>query len=131
MATIKRFEDMDIWREVRRFSCERFGMTNEGPFATYLKFPGQIQTAVDSIVDDAAESFGRPVFVSFRGYARGSDGEVRWLLHHAFGQNYINDNSHQLKVDEYEKLVENVAGFNSYLNHSETKGKSLKAAANL
>ncbi|CAD5250783.1 MULTISPECIES: four helix bundle protein [unclassified Imperialibacter] len=129
MATIKRFEDLEIWKEARRFSFEVYKLTCEPPFATDFRFRDQIRAAAGSVMDNIAEGFersGRLEVVNFLDFAKGSAGEVRSQLHRAFDQTYINEATYQAKIEEYEKLSASIAGFISYLNRSEIEGQKFK-----
>ncbi len=129
MATIQRFEDMEIWKEARRFSFEVYKLTCEPPFATDFRFRDQIRAAAGSVKDNIAEGFersGRLEFVNFLGFAKGSAGEVLSQLHRAFDEAYIEEGSYQTKTEEYERLSASIAGFISYLNRSEIKGQKFK-----
>ncbi|WP_416864695.1 MAG: four helix bundle protein [Imperialibacter sp.] len=129
MASIKRFEDLEIWKDARRLSFEVYKLTCEPPFATDFRFRDQIRAAAGSVMDNIAEGFersGRLEFVNFLGFAKGSAGEVRSQLHRAFDQAYIKEATYQAKIEEYEKLSASIAGFISYLNRSEIKGQKFK-----
>jgi four helix bundle protein len=129
MATIKRFEDLEIWKEARRLSFEVYKLTCEPPFVTDFRFRDRIRAVAGSVMDNIAEGFGRSgrlEFVNFLGFAKGSAGEVRSQWHRALDQAYIKEATYQAKIEEYEKLSASIAGFISYLNRSEIKGQEFK-----
>lgn len=83
MATIKRFEDLEIWQIARRLCKEVFNLTNKGPFLKDFKFRDQIRSSSGSIMDNIAEGFERSSrleFVNFLSIAKGSAGETRSQL---------------------------------------------------
>jgi len=83
MATIKRFEDLQIWEISRRLCKDVFALTNKGLFLKDFKFRDQIRSSAGSVMDNIAEGFersSRPEFVNFLSIAKGSAGETRSQL---------------------------------------------------
>lgn len=62
MATIKRFEDLEIWKEARRLSKLIFELTLQPEF----KLKEQIKSASGSIMDNIAEGSERGGNMEFR-----------------------------------------------------------------
>ncbi len=93
MATISKFEDLEIWMEARRLSNEIFHLMSEAEnFHNDYRFRSQILAAAGSIMDNIAEGFERNGNVEFRQFlsiAKGSAGEVRSQLYRALDFNYI------------------------------------------
>ncbi len=129
MATIKRFEDLEIWIEARRLSLCIFEITQKETFSREYKFKDQIKASAGSVMDNIAEGFersGRLEFVNFLGFAKGSAGEVRSQCYRAFDQGYITQDEFDDLYSGYEKLASNIAGFINYLNRSAIKGQKFK-----
>ena len=129
MATIRRFEDMEIWKEARQLSYEIYQFTLNGPVSSDFKFRDQIRVAAGSVIDNIAEGFersGRLEFINFLGFAKGSTWEVRSQLYRALDQNYIADENFNALHERFLKLGANIAGFIAYLNKSEFKGSKFK-----
>jgi four helix bundle protein len=129
MATITRFEEMEIWKEVRKLSLTIFQYSHKELFAKDFRFRDQIKAAVGSIMDNIAEGFERSSrleFVNFLSYAKGSCGEVKSQLYRAKDQQYISEAEFQETYNALDKLAANIAGFISYLNQSEVKGQKFK-----
>lgn len=129
MATINKFEDLDIWQKARNYSLEIFRVTLGSEFARDFKFRDQIRSAAGSVMDNIAEGFERSSrleFIQFLGISKGSCGEVKSQLYRALDQEYID----KQKFDEcykcYDELAANIAGFIIYLNKSEFKGQKFK-----
>lgn len=129
MATITKFEDLDIWKESRRLSLVIFQYSQNEIFAKDFRFRDQIKAAAGSVMDNIAEGFERSSrleFINFLSYAKASCGEVKSQLHRAKDQQYITDNEFQEAYKGYDKLAANIAGFINYLNNSELKGQKFK-----
>ena len=129
MATIKRFEDLEIWKEARKLSLEIYKITLKEEFNSDFRFRSQIRAAAGSVMDNIAEGFersGRLEFVNFLGMAKGSAGEVRSQLYRALDQEYIDEATFSPIHAAFEKLGANIFGFIAYLNKSEVKGQKFK-----
>ena len=77
---IKRFEDLEIWKEARELCKIVFDITSHGPFSTDFKFRDQMRASAGSTMDNIAEGFdrgGNKEFSQFLSVTRGSCGEVR------------------------------------------------------
>lgn len=129
MATITKFEDLEIWKEARRLSYVIFHYTNEELFAKDFRFRDQIRAAAGSIMDNIVEGFERSSrleFINFLSYSNGSFGEVKSQLYRAKDQQYIKEEQFMESYAAHDKLASNIAGFISYLNQSEVKEQKFK-----
>lgn len=57
MATITKFEDLEIWKIVRKLSLEIYGITSKELFGKDYRFGDQIRDAAGSVMDNIAEGF--------------------------------------------------------------------------
>ena len=57
MATITRFEDLEIWKEARRLAKEIHIITVESDLKNDFRFKDQIKSSSGSIMDNIAEGF--------------------------------------------------------------------------
>jgi four helix bundle protein len=125
MATITRFEDLEIWQEARRLANEINIICIETELKTDYRFKDQIKAASGSVMDNIAEGFERNGNIEFRQFlsiAKGSAGETRSQLYRVLDFNYINqDKFNQLKTD-FENLSGKINNFISYLNKKDFKG---------
>lgn len=129
MATIRKFEELDIWKEARKLSHEIFLITGTGDWSKDYKFRDQIRLAAGSVMDNIAEGFERSSrleFVNFLSIAKGSAGEVRSQLYRAQDQKYISDEQSEILRVAFDKLSAAIAGFIIYLNQTEVKGQKFK-----
>lgn len=129
MATIKRFEDLELWVEARVLANKIFVISEQGKFQKDFRFKDQIRSASGSIMDNIAEGFERSSrleFIQFLGIAKGSCGEVKSQLYRVLDQTYINQGDFDALYEMCEKLAAGIAGFIQYLNKSPYKGQKFK-----
>ena len=126
MATIKRFEDLDMWRLSREL-CKRIGeLIDNGIFKHNFRLIGQIEGSSGSVMDNIAEGFERGTrreFIQFLGYSKGSCGELRGQLYRMLDRNYINKE----QFDEFYSMAVRISTmlqkFIRYLQKTKIEGE--------
>jgi len=129
MATIKRFEDLEIWQEARRLAKVIFQLAVDTELKTDFRFKAQITASSGSVMDNIAEGFERDGNLEFRQFlavAKGSAGEVRSQLYRAFDYGYIRQSEFEELKNDYEKLSGKIKNFISYLNKKDFKGNKFQ-----
>jgi len=129
MATINKFEDLDIWKEARRLSKIIYKITIETDLKMDFRFKEQIRSSSGSIMDNIAEGFERDGNLEFRQFlsiAKGSAGETRSQLYRIFDYGYINEDTLNKLKNDYEKLSGKINNFISYLNKGDFKGSKFQ-----
>ena len=99
MATINRFEDLEIWQEARKLAKEIHIISIETGLKSDFKFKEQIKSSSGSVMDNIAEGFERDGNIEFRQFlsiAKGSAGETRSQLYRVFDFDYINEQRFEL-----------------------------------
>ena len=125
MATITRFEDLEIWQEARRLAKEIHFISIETGLKTDFRFRDQIKATSGSVMDNIAEGFERNGNLEFRQFlsiAKGSAGETRSQLYRVLDFNYINEEKFTILKIDYENLSGKINNFISYLNKKDFKG---------
>ena len=125
MATITRFEDLEIWQEARRLAKEIHIISIETELKNDFRFRDQIKASSGSVIDNIAEGFERNGNLEFRQFlsiAKGSAGESRSQLYRVLDFNYINDEKFNVLRIDYENLSGKINNFISYLNKKDFKG---------
>jgi len=125
MATVKHFEDLEIWKLSREL-CKHVGkIIDEGKFQNNFRIIGQIEGSSGSIMDNVAEGFERGTkaeFIQFLGYAKGSCGELRSQLYRALDRNYISNIQFEEMVSFCIKISSMIQNFIKYLQGSNIDG---------
>ena len=126
MATIKRFEDIDSWKQARELVSKIYQITQNGSFKNDWGLKDQIQRAAVSIMSNIAEGYERgsnKEFVQFLFIARASAGEVRSLLYVAFDQKYISELIFKTLCEASLSISRQIKNFISYLQLSSLKNR--------
>jgi four helix bundle protein len=129
MATIKRFEDLEIWQMARELCHNVFQLINRENFLRDYKLTNQINGSSGSAMDNIAEGFERGSkneFIQFLGIAKASAGEVKSQLYRAMDRKYITMDEFDANYTLAEKICKGCNGLMSYLNQSEYKGEKFK-----
>jgi four helix bundle protein len=129
MATIKSFEELEIWKTARALNKEIIELVKIDIVQKDFRFKDQIKAASGSVMDNIAEGFERESrleFINFLSYSKGSIGEVRSQLYRGIDMNYwVESDVEELKL-RFETLSSHIANFIKYLNTSQTKGTKFK-----
>jgi len=129
MATIKSFEELEIWREARRLYKKIIELTQRDLVVNDYRFKSNLREAAGSVMDNIAEGFERDSrleFVNALSYSKGSTGEVRSQLFRGFDNGYWNESELNELNEEYKILASHIANFIKYLNTSDQKGLKFK-----
>lgn len=126
MATIKRFEDLEVWQLARQLENKIFEEAGKGKLSKDYKLKDQMNASSGSIMDNIAEGFGRASrleFVQFLSIANGSGNELQSQLYRCLDRKYLSRD----RFDELYLLTDLVCkkinAFISYLNKSSVKGQ--------
>ena len=114
MATINRFEDLEIWQEARRLAKEIHVISIETGLKTDFKFKEQIKSSSGSVMDNIAEGFERDGNIEFRQFlsiAKGSAGESRSQIYRLYDFEYISEEKFLDLKNKYENLSGKIKNF--------------------
>jgi len=129
MATVHKFEDLEVWQKAREINKYVFVLTNKEKFSKDYALKDQIKRASGSVMDNIAEGFergGNKEFINFLTFSKGSLGEVRSQSYRAFDYEYITQAEFDFLIKESVSLSERLGKFISYLRNSEFKGVKFK-----
>jgi four helix bundle protein len=129
MATVNKFEDLEIWQMARKLSKEIINLVNITDLKNDFKLRDQVKGSSGSVMDNIAEGFDRDGNIEFRQFlsiAKGSVGETRSQLYRIFDSNYISEEKLEELIRDCETLSKRIANFISYLNKKDYKGLKFK-----
>jgi len=129
LATIRKFEDLEIWQLARQLSQQVLFISKNTELKNDYRFKDQIKASSGSFMDNIAEGFERDGNLEFRQYlsiAKGSFGEVRSQCYRLFDSEYIAEEKMVELVTECEQISKRIANFISYLNKKDFKGNKFK-----
>ncbi len=129
MATITKFEDLEIWQEARKLAKEVFILSKETDLKTDFRFKEQIKASSGSVMDNIAEGFERDGNLEFRQFlsiAKGSAGETRSQIYRLYDCEYISEEQFKELKNKYEKLSGKMKNFITYLNKKNFKGNKFQ-----
>jgi four helix bundle protein len=130
MATVERFEDLEIWKLASDLANEVFDLyANSEKLSKDFGLRNQMNESSGSIMDNIAEGFERGSkneFVNFLSYAKGSVGELKSQLYRANSRKYLE----KKKLDEFcekiDTLARKIGKLIGYLNKCIYKGNKFK-----
>lgn len=129
MATVKQFEDLEIWK-LARILCDdinkiAIGSELRGDYKLY----SQIDGSSGSVMDNIAEGFernGNRGFIQFLSISKASCGETRSQLYRVLDRNYIDTEEFNTLYEQTIVLGKMIGGFMNYLKKSDFKGSKYK-----
>ncbi len=129
MATIQKFEDLNIWQKARLLSQQIYPLTFKEPVASDFRLKDQIRGCCGSIMDNIAEGFERGSkneFVNSLSIAKGETGELKSQLYRSLDNKYISEELFRELYSLADELTRMLTGFINYLNKSKIRGQKFK-----
>ena len=122
MPTIRKFEDIQAWKEAIALADSVYAATREPAFARDFGLCDQMRRAAVSISSNVAEGFERESareFVRFLSIAKGSAGELRSQLYIARNLGYIDEERFSSLAVRATEISRRLAHFIDYLQKDE------------
>jgi four helix bundle protein len=129
MATIKKFEELEIWQLARVLCKEVYKITRYKNFSKDFELIGQIRKSSGSVMDNIAEGFGRggnKEFSNFLTITTGSANETQSQLYRALDQEYICETEFNDLYQKTEEIIQKTGKLIQYLNNSDYRGIKYK-----
>lgn len=129
MATIQKFEDLEIWQLSRALSKDIYVLTQAGKLAKDFSLKDQMNRSSGSIMDNIAERFGRGrrlEFIQFLSISTGSADELKSQLYRCQDREYINKGIFEDLYERTNAVYKKINGFIKYLNSSLVRGTKFK-----
>ena len=119
MGTIRRFEELECWKEAREFVKLVYGLTIKDKFRRDFELVSQVKRSSVSSMANIAEGFHRTSnkdFMKFLDYSRSSVAETISHCYVAMDQHYINENEMEHVILQANVVWKKVNNFIAYLN---------------
>ncbi len=129
MATIQRFEDLEIWQKARLLSQKTYPLTFITPIKEDFRNKDQLRGSVGSVMDNIAEGFERGSkleFINSLTISKGEVGEYKSQLHRGLDNQYISKDLFNDLYSLADELTKMLTSFVSYLNKTTIKGQKFK-----
>jgi four helix bundle protein len=125
MGTVKRFEELEIWKTSCQFTVMVYTLTRQEAFSKDPGLKDQLCRAAVSIMSNIAEGFESPTqaqFIRYLGIAKASAGEARSQLYVALDIGYLTKDQFHQAFDLADKSIRQIHRFMAYLkSHPESK----------
>lgn len=128
---IKRFEDIEAWREARKLTIAIYKITDNAKFGKDWGMKDQIQRASVSVMNNIAEGFDSDTKTEFRrflGIARRSCSEIQSILYIAVDLAYVEKEEFNKFYEQAEKIRRMVTSFMKYLKETQKRQYSITLA---
>jgi len=122
---VKRFEDLEIWKEARELCRIVNEVTSSPSFRKDFKLRDQMRASSGSTMDNIAEGFnrgGNKEFYQFLSVSLGSTGELRSQTYRAFDNKYIDEVQNNDLMQRTDSLGRKIYKLMQYLKSSDIKG---------
>jgi len=129
MGQIKRFEEIEAWKEARILANRIYELSDTGSFSKDFGLRDQMRRAVVSILSNIAEGFergGDKEFFQFLAHAKGSAGELRAQLYLAFDRGYLPESDFEDLCGHGMKISRMISGLMEYLRRSGLRGSKYR-----
>ena len=129
MATVQKFEDLEIWQLARKF-YQKISFLSEKMRRNHdYRFAEQIKAAAGSVMDNIGEGFernSRLEFLNSLSISKGECGELKSQLYRGLDDKYIDQKEFEELYGEIEMEIKKIAAFIIYLNNSKVRGLKFK-----
>lgn len=129
MATLERFEELEIWQLAREISLQVYKIHRTNLFRKRTDLRRQMERSAGSVMDNIAEGFergGTKEFINFLSIAKASCGELRSQLYRALDRNLINQKVFAELCDSTVLESKKISSFISYLSKLDHRGIKYK-----
>ena len=130
MATVKRFEDLEVWQLARYQSNAFDWLVINTSLGKDFALRDQMSRSSGSVMDCIAEGFersGNKELKNFLLIAKGSNGEFRAQLYRCVNRSHIDKEKFQELYDNNIMIGNKLMSFVNYLQQTDLKGHRYKS----
>src|SRR5687768_6669768 len=125
MATIKRFEDLEVWQRARTLNTKLIPYLKILEETKNFNLKSQLDDAAGSVMDNIAEGFereGNKEFIQFLSIAKGSLGEARSQLYRVLDRKLMEQEVFESLQADGATLAGKINSLMGYLKNSGLRG---------
>ena len=129
MATIKKFEELLVWKKARELNKLIYPLTYTEPIVSDFRFKDQLRGSLGSIMDNIAEGFERASrleFINSLSISKGELGELKSQLYRGYDNKYFSKESFIQFYTLAEEITKMITSLIRHLNNSKFKGQKYK-----
>jgi four helix bundle protein len=129
MATLEKFEDLEIWQKARKLNQEVIKICKYPLLSKDYEMVKHLKKTSGSIMDNIAEGFergGKSEFRQFISISKGSSGEMKSQFYRCLDSEYIEKNEFDNLYNLSEEICKMANGLINYLNKSDYQGTKFK-----
>lgn len=129
MATITKFEDLEIWQLARTQTIDFHEVSSNTLLSKDFELKNQMNSSSGSVMDNIAEDFERSGNIEFKNFliiAKSSNGEFRSQVYRCLDRKYVNQEKFDDLLRKNISLGNKIMSFITYLQNSNCKGQSRK-----
>jgi four helix bundle protein len=127
LATIGRFEELEVWKISMELCVEVYKLTYSELFSKDFGLKDQVRRCSVSIPSNISEGFERESYKQFMYFlqvSKASCGELRTQLNIAFRLNYISDKEYNEISEKCVLVSKQIKGFSKYIKTFNEKEKT-------
>ena len=124
MATIEKFEELEVYKLSMELCTEIYKLTNTDKFSKDFGLKDQIRrcsVSVPSNISEGYERDGKNQFLYFLQIAKGSCGELRTQLRIAYNLEYLDEKQYETLNEKCISTSKQIKGFIKYLKTYKSK----------
>jgi four helix bundle protein len=129
MATVQKFEDLEVWKLARVLSSEVYKLTFREPISSDFRLKDQMRGSSGSVMDNIAEGFDRGSrleFINSLSIAKGEVAELKSQLYRALDNKYLTAELFEDLYSKADQLTKRLTALIIYLNSTKIKGQKFK-----
>ena len=129
MATIKKFEDLEIWQMARDLNTKLIPFLKILSETRDYELKNQLDRSAGSVMDNIAEGFerdGNREFIQFLAISKGSVAEVRSQLYRLSDREKMDKETFDSLQNDCLILASKIGAFMNYLRNTDYRGNKFK-----
>lgn len=126
MASIERFEDLEIWQLARELVKDVYELTRKKEFSRDYGLKDQIRRSSVSVMNNISEGFESRTtkrFINYLGHSKASCGETRSISYVALDCKYVTESDFQKLYDQCVTISKKTRKLMDYLEDYDSNNR--------